>query len=64
MAHGHRHPQHYPLSKLWFEAELVKERVNQHSATEASIMQTVIASVLTADGSKNLKKLLRRLTHG
>ncbi len=66
MAEGHRYPHHYPLSTLWMETELARERVNLRIATESSLMRTVIASVLSTDNSgvENLKTELRKLTHG
>lgn len=64
MAEGHRYPHYYPLSKLWMEAELAKERVNLHMASEATLMRTVIVSVLSTDNSglENFKEQLRKLT--
>lgn len=66
LTEGHRYPQYYPLSKLWMEAELARERINLRIATESSLLRSVIVSVLSADktGMKNLQDQLKTLTDG
>lgn len=66
MAEGHRYPHHYPLSTLWMETELARERVNLRLSTESTLMRAVIVSVLSTDNSgvENLKNELRKLANG
>jgi len=53
------------MSKLWIEVELATERVNGQTATEALLMQAVVASALNPkSGSARFKKLLKDLTDG
>jgi len=66
MAEGHPHANQYPLSKLWIETELVRERINAKMTTESTLMQAVIASIMSTDGggADHLEKLTRRLNYG
>lgn len=64
MAEGHPWAAYYPLSKLWIEVELARERINARIATEAVLMQSVVASILNKDGATALKNQLDDLNHG
>lgn len=67
LSEGHQQANQYPLSRLWIEAEIVRERVNQRIATESTMMQAVIVAVLSpakGEGAKHLQKLLKGLTDG
>lgn len=65
LSSGHPHAKRYPLSTLWYEAQLVRERVNGLVATEAVMMDAVITSVLSPkNGRQHLDKLLRKLNSG
>jgi hypothetical protein len=66
MSEGHPHARKYPLSTMWMEAELVRERVNGRITTEATLMHAVIVAVLAPDGqgAKNLNKMLKDMTDG
>lgn len=66
MSEGHPHANQYPLSKLWIESELVRERVNGRISTDATMMQAVIVAVLSpnGEGAKHLQKLLKGLNDG
>lgn len=66
ISEGHTHANHYPLSKLWIEAEIARERINSKIATEASLIQSAIVAVLSLDGKgvKNFNDQLQRLTDG
>jgi len=66
ISEGQIHANHYPLSKLWIEAEIVRERINSKIATEASLIQSAIVAVLSLDGKgvKNFNDQLKRLTDG
>jgi hypothetical protein len=66
MAEGHRHANDYPLSKLWIEAEIARERIHGRMATETSLLHSAIVAVLSLDGKgvENLNRQLRKLTDG
>ncbi len=65
MAEGHPEAMKYPLSKLWIEVELAQERVNGRIATEATLMQAVVAMAVNPKrGSKVFEELMRDLTDG
>lgn len=63
-AHGHTEARHYPLPRLWWETELVRERVNRDLANSAVLTQMAIASVLSEKGGKAFQKHVRELTKG
>jgi hypothetical protein len=64
LAEGHVDPHFYPLSKLWLETELARERVNQRHVTDATLMQAVIIAALQKNGGKFLEKQIKKLTDG
>lgn len=66
LSEGHRYANQYPLSKVWIESELVRERVNGRISTDASMMHAVIVAVLSPDGkgNKSLQSILRKLNDG
>jgi hypothetical protein len=66
ISEGHTHANIYPLSKLWLEVELARERINSKIATEASLIHTAIVAVLSLDGKgvKNFNDQMRKLTDG
>jgi hypothetical protein len=66
MAEGHIHANHYPLSKLWIETEIARERINSRMASEASLIHSAIVAVLSLDGKgvDNFTQQLRRLNDG
>ena len=64
MAEGHPWAAYYPLSKLWIEVELARERINARISTEAVLMQSVISSIVNKNGATALKDQLENLNHG
>jgi len=66
MAEGHPHANRYPLSKLWIETEIARERINARMASETALMFQAIVAVLAPGGKgvKNLNENLKRLTDG
>ena len=60
--HGHPHARHYPVPMLWFEAELVRERLDQAFATTAALTQLAISSVLSEKAGKALQEQIKRLS--
>lgn len=66
MSEGHQHADRYPLSKLWIETEIARERINARLATEATLIHSAIVAVLASDGKgvENLNRQLKRLTDG
>lgn len=64
MSEGHPWANYYPLSKLWIEAEIAKDRINARMASETILMQAVVASAFNKEGTKVLKDLLDDLNYG
>lgn len=64
MAEGHQYANNYPLSKLWIEAEIAKERINAKMVTETVLLQAVVASAFNKAGSDELQKLMDDLNYG
>lgn len=53
--------QHYPIGMVWDEAALVVERRNREHATNATLMQLAVVSVLSKEGRKEFKNVIKRL---
>jgi hypothetical protein len=65
LSEGHLYANRYPLSKLWYEADLVRERVNRNHVTEVTILSTVMASRYGGRAAgQNIKDLIRKLENG
>lgn len=64
MDHGHPAARLYPVPMVWTEVRLVQERMNQEVASNASLTQLVIASILSKKAGAKLKKRLSELTGG
>lgn len=60
-AEGHLAPEHYPFGYLHDEANLVVERQNARMLTEAELLRQSVASILSKEGGKQLKKFRDRL---
>lgn len=46
------------------EARLVEQHLNRQTATQAIATESAIAAVLSKEGRKEFKKLIKRLTDG
>jgi hypothetical protein len=66
MSEGHPHASRYPLSKLWIETEIARERINARLATEATLIHSAIVAVLAPGGKgvENLNRQLKALSDG
>lgn len=66
LSEGHVNASRYALAKVWYEAQIVRERVNNRIATEVSLMHTAMVAIMSPKGAgvKNLKKQLRNLQNG
>ena len=62
--HGHRHARFYPIGMVWEEAQIVVERVNHEEASRTALLQIAGSAVMSKEGSKLLKKVLKELTDG
>jgi len=49
------------LGRLYDEAALVKERVNNQIITEAQLLQTAVHSILAKEARTQFQKLLKQL---
>lgn len=62
LGNGHPEAAEYVIGRVWDEAELVVERLNSQMVTEAILVQSAVASLLTKEGGKEFTKLTKRLT--
>lgn len=51
---------------VWYEAQLVRERINNLLATEVVLMHSAMVAVISpkGEGNKSMQKLIKRLTDG
>lgn len=61
-ANGHPEAHNYPFGRLWDEAALVMERINNMAATEAILLQQAVSSVLSKKAHKEFEKTLKKMT--
>lgn len=64
MDHGHTSARLYPLPVVWSEVKIVRDRLNQEIASNASLTQLVIASILSKKAGGKLQKRLKDLIGG
>lgn len=60
------HANRYPIAKVWYEAQIVRDRINGRMSTEVILIQAAIIAVMspTGAGVKNFDKLLKGLRNG
>ena len=61
LSEGHAQAPRYPIGMVWDECQLVVERQNRAHATEATLVQLAVSSILSKDGAKEFRKTLKRL---
>lgn len=59
MSEGHLFASDYPICEIWAETRIVNRRHAAKIQIDAVIMQSIIGSVLSKEGGKNLSKLLK-----
>lgn len=64
LANGHPDAAFYPIHRVWEEAELVTDRLNQTLATESLLLQMAVSSLLNAEAGRTFQKTIKRLTNG
>lgn len=67
LAEGHAHANRYPLAKVWFEARIVRERMNGMLASQIALMHTAMATLVSSkpkEAIKHLNKQLKDLRNG
>ena len=64
MANGHPRAWHYPLGILQDEARLVVQRVNNGHVTTATLLQQAVSGVLSKEGNKAFRKVIKELLEG
>lgn len=62
LANGHPEAPHYPVHRVWEEAELVTARLNHTMVTEAILTQMAVASLLSKDSGREFQKLINSMT--
>ncbi len=63
---GHQHANRYPLARVWYEVQIVNERINNRIATETTLMHAAMVAVVAPKGAgnKHLQKLLKGMRDG
>lgn len=61
LAHGHPDAASYPVGMVWDEAQIVVDRLNGMETTRAIMTQMAVASLLSAKGGKEFRKLIKGL---
>lgn len=62
MAEGHPNARKYKLGFMWSEVRIARQRINNRTILDASIMQSVIATALGGKKAQgNLNKLLKKV---
>jgi hypothetical protein len=61
ISHGHAEARRYPLPLLHAETRIARKRDNRALATEASLTQLAVMSVLSKEAGKDLGKRLQDL---
>lgn len=51
----------YPITVVWSEARIVRQREVQAAQRDAAILQTVIGSVFSKEGGEALKELMKKI---
>lgn len=49
---------------VWEEAQIVVERSNQEEASRATLLNSAVGALLSKDGQKAFKKVLKELNNG
>lgn len=66
LANGHVNASRYPIARVWYEAQLVTERVNNQTLTEVTLLHAAMVAIMSpkGDGVRNLNKLMGKLRNG
>lgn len=62
LANGHPNAGLYTIGRIYDESELVVERLNSRAATDAILLQSAVASVISKDAGKHFDSLINGLT--
>lgn len=62
--HGHQYARFYPVGWVWEESQIVVERINREEASRTALLQVAGSAVMSKDGAKLLKQVLKELTDG
>lgn len=55
-ANGHPYPSQIPLARIFFDADLVRERLDRERAEAASVMRLLMNSLFDDGAAKDFKK--------
>lgn len=72
LANGHPHAAEYSIATVWYESDLVTDRINNQMATEAVLTYSALTAVANAafskkgaaKGTKEFEKLLTKVRNG
>lgn len=64
MQHGHPDAGDYAVHRVWEEAQLVVDRVNQNLSTETLLLQMAVSSLFSKEAGKDFQDIIMRLSNG
>lgn len=64
MANGHPDAPFYPVHRVWEEADLVVDRINNDLSTETLLLQMAVSSLFSKEAGRDFHKIIMRLSNG
>lgn len=61
LSEGHEYARQYPVVMVWSEARIVRQRNAKRRGLDTVLMQLVLSSMFSKDGTKVLKQTLERM---
>lgn len=61
LEHGHPHAQFYPLRRVWEEASIVADRINNLEKTRAVLMNKAVSAVISKKAAGDFKQTIEEL---
>ena len=62
MGNGHHNASQYPVARIFFETEILRERLDRERANAADLMQLTIASVMDKKSGQDFTKRIGEMT--
>lgn len=64
LAEGHWQARQYPVGHIWSEVEIVRDRLNGATVTNATMTNAAVAATNSKKGFEYFKNLIRKMTDG
>lgn len=64
LANGHSEASRYPIGRVFLEADIVRERLDQERAAQSVLMQLCVGSLLDREAGKQFSKQIQEMTSG